>query len=313
MYQQQVSEALDEVQKAVIGKEQVVQKIMCAILAGGHVLMEDIPGVGKTTLALSVAKVLSLDSKRMQFTPDVLPSDIIGFSMYDKMQQKFVYRKGPVMTNLFLADEINRTSSRTQSALLEVMEENCVTVDGVSYPVEQPFFVIATENPVGSAGTQMLPDSQLDRFMIQLRMGYPTLEDEVEIMKSRRQRHEQPLIMPVLSKEDLLEAQKEVEQVYVHDRIYEYVANLVKGTRSHEWTELGVSPRGALATIRMATAWAYIHGNDFVKPSDCREVFHDVAEHRIILNPRARMAHHTAYELVEEVLYKTPTPKAGNP
>lgn len=311
MYQQQVSQALDEVQKAVIGKEQVVRKIMCAILAGGHVLMEDIPGVGKTTLALSMAKVLSLDSKRMQFTPDVLPSDIIGFSMYDKQQQRFVYRKGPVMTNLFLADEINRTSSRTQSALLEVMEENCVTVDGISYPVEQPFFVIATENPVGSAGTQMLPDSQLDRFMIQIHMGYPTLRDEVQIMKSRRQKHEQPSLVPVLSKEDLLEAQKEVEQVYVHDRIYEYIANLVKETRSHEWTELGVSPRGALAAVRMAAAWAYIQGNDFVKPSDCMAVFHDVAEHRVILNAHARMAHHTAYELVEDVLRKIPTPKVG--
>lgn len=311
MYQKQVRAALDEMNKVIIGKQDVVEKIMCAVLAGGHVLMEDIPGVGKTTLALSLAQVLSLDSKRMQFTPDVLPSDIIGFNMYDKKQEKFVYRKGPVMTNLFLADEINRTSSRTQSALLEVMEENYVTVDGVSRPVPQPFVVIATQNPVGSAGTQNLPDSQLDRFMIQVSLGYPKVEDEINIMKLKRQGKRVKELASVLSQSDLLEAQKEVEQVYVHDLIYEYVANLVKATRNHAWTELGISPRGSIALVRMAAAWAYIHENDYVKPTDCVTVFRDVGQHRIILNAKARMAHRTTYEVLEDVLNKTPIPKAG--
>ncbi|MGN0298472.1 MAG: AAA family ATPase [Lachnospiraceae bacterium] len=311
MYQQQIQQALTEIQKNVIGKEKVVEKMLCAILAGGHVLMEDIPGVGKTTLALSLAQVLSLDSKRMQFTPDVLPSDIIGFNMYDKAKEAFVYKKGTIMTNLFLADEINRTSSRTQSALLEVMEENTVTVDGITREVPVPFFVIATQNPIGSAGTQMLPDSQLDRFMIQLSMGYPTLENEIDIMRMRKESRQIQNLEPVLTKKDILQIQNEIEQVYVHDLVYEYAANLSAATRTHEWTELGMSPRGSVALIRMAAAWAYIHGSDFVKPTDCQNVFFDVAQHRIILNAKARIAHHTKKEVLDDILRTVQMPKAG--
>ncbi len=264
---------VQEVQKVIVGKEDVIKNVLMAILAKGHILLEDIPGVGKTTLALAFSKALGMEYKRIQFTPDVIPSDVVGFSIYDKKTDSFVYKEGAVMCNLLLADEINRTSSKTQAALLEVMEEGSVTVDGKTYPVPQPFTVLSTQNPFGSAGTQMLPQSQLDRFMVKLSMGYPDFESQVNILKDRQT--EQPLdsIHEVVSKEEVLNMQQEVIQVTVKENILRYITALVEKTRTHEYISLGVSPRGAFAVNNMAKASAYVKGRDYVVPEDVIEIF----------------------------------------
>ena len=258
-----------EVNKVVLGKGDIVRKVLLAILAQGHVLLEDVPGVGKTTLAKAF-------SKRVQFTSDTLPSDIIGFSVFDKADGKLKYQSGAIMTNLLLADEINRTSSKTQSALLEAMEELQVTVDGVTRPLPKPFIVLATENPVGSAGTQMLPASQLDRFMLQLSMGYPNRASTAALLKDRR--------------------------------IYDYIAELVDLTRSNAYVTLGVSPRGALAVTRAAKANAYLEGRDYVIPDDVCAVFPDVCVHRLILNSKARLQDYTAALILQNVLTSVQKP-----
>ena len=261
-----------EVSKAVLGKPEVVLKIMMAILARGHVLIEDIPGVGKTTLAQAFARAMDLTQNRVQFTPDVLPSDIVGFSLYQKETGKFVYHPGAVMCNLFLADEINRTSARTQSALLEVMEESAVTVDGVTRVLPQPFTVFATENPVGSVGTQMLPESQLDRFMICISMGYPDIRNEIAILKDHRSGSPVDRISPVIQMNDLLTMQEEVDKIFIHDVIYNYIAELIAKTRQHPMLELGVSPRGTIALAGMIKAAAYLAGRNYVVPNDVEKV-----------------------------------------
>ena len=259
---------IDEVSKAIIGKRECIETILAAVLSGGHVLIEDIPGVGKTTLAQAFAIVMGLEQKRIQFTPDVLPSDITGFSMYQKNQEQFVYHPGAVMCNLFLADEINRTSPKTQSALLEAMEENSVTVDGVTYPVPEPFIVIATENPIGYTGTQMLPESQLDRFEVCVVMGYPNEDDEVSILKKQSMRGMLASIRPVIDKRKLLSMQEDVRRIRVDDVIYQYIVRLGAATRDDQYIELGLSPRGTLAMSSMARAHAYIAGRDYVIPKD---------------------------------------------
>ena len=245
---------IDEVEKAVVGKRDVLTKIMTAILAGGHILIEDIPGTGKTTMALAFSKAMGLETRRVQFTPDVLPSDLTGFTVYQKETGKFVYQPGAVMCNLLLADEINRTSPKTQSALLEVMEEQQVTVDGVTRKTGEPFIVIATENPAGSAGTQLLPESQLDRFMICVSMGYPTVEEEMEIMRRSQETDRTAGIIPILDAPALVDMIRETRGVYMHERICRYIAELAKATRENEWTELGLSPRGTVALTAMAKA-----------------------------------------------------------
>lgn len=300
-----------EVSKAVLGKPEVVLKIMMAILARGHVLIEDIPGVGKTTLAQAFARAMDLTQNRVQFTPDVLPSDIVGFSLYQKETGKFVYHPGAVMCNLFLADEINRTSARTQSALLEVMEESAVTVDGVTRVLPQPFTVFATENPVGSVGTQMLPESQLDRFMICISMGYPDIRNEIAILKDHRRGSPVDRISPVIQMNDLLAMQEEVDKIFIHDVIYNYIAELIARTRQHPMLELGVSPRGTIALAGMIKAAAYLAGRNYVVPNDVEKVFLAVNHHRIRLNSKARANHVTAEGVLEEIFagVAKPSPK----
>ena len=280
---------LQQIEKVIVGKNEIVEKVLMAILAGGHVLMEDVPGVGKTTTAMTFAKVLGLDTRRVQFTSDTVPSDIIGYSVYDKQRGDFIYKPGAVMTNLLLADEINRTSSKTQSALLEAMEELHVTVDGRTYPLPDPFVVLATQNPVGSAGTQLLPSSQLDRFMIKISMGYPDFASQVSILRDRHRANPLDQIRPVVSIHELRQLIEEASAVEVQDSIYEYVTRLTQATREHPMMQLGVSPRGALAVCRMAKAYAYLHGRDYLIPEDVAAIFPDVCCHRLVLATKARM------------------------
>ena len=276
---------IEEVNKVIIGKEKVIRKVWMTILSGGHVLLEDVPGVGKTTMALAFSKALGLSYRRIQFTPDVMPSDVIGFYYYNKESGKFEYRQGAVMTNLLLADEINRTSSRTQSALLEVMEEGQVTVDGVTRNIQEPFFVIATQNPLGSAGTQMLPESQMDRFMVLLSMGYPTIKEEMILMSQRK----------------VSDPLDDVNEVKVSSLIYQYIAMLSDATRRHDMIQLGVSPRGSLALCRMAKASAFLAGRDYVVPEDVQDVVKDVFRHRLVLKSRARLSRKDVDKIMDEI------------
>ena len=302
---------LEQVNSVIIGKEAVTEKVLMAVLAQGHVLLEDVPGVGKTTMALAFARTLGLDSRRVQFTSDTMPSDIIGFSLYNKETGRFDYKSGAVMTNLLLADEINRTSSKTQSALLEAMEEYQVTVDGHTYPLPKPFVVLATQNPVGSAGTQLLPSSQLDRFMIRTTMGYPDRQSQVDILRERH--HENPLdrLQGVVTCEKLLELIESAKQVHIADAVYDYIVDLVDATRSSELVELGVSPRGALALCRMAKAHAFVRGGDFVTPEDVYQVFDDVCAHRLVLSAKARLGKITAREITEQLRQQVPVPQVA--
>lgn len=302
---------IEEVKKAVIGKDECVKKILAAILAGGHILIEDIPGVGKTTMAVAFAKSMTLIQNRVQFTPDVLPVDITGFSMYDKKSGEFYYEPGAVMCNLLLADEINRTSPKTQSALLEVMEEGTVTIDKVTREVPHPFIVIATENPIGSAGTQMLPEAQLDRFFICITIGYPDMAQEIEIVKGNQRGNITDSIRPILRADQLVLLQKEVENIYIHDVIYSYIGELVTETRKHPMIELGISPRGTVALAKMTKAIAYLNGRNYCVPKDVQEIFENVARHRIQLNAKARLNRVKVQEIIEEILngVQAPNPK----
>ena len=310
---EKIPEILRQIETVVVGKNEIVEKILMAILAGGHVLMEDVPGVGKTTTAMTFAKVLGLDTKRVQFTSDTVPSDIIGYSVYDKESGGFVYKPGAVMTNLLLADEINRTSSKTQSALLEAMEERHVSVDGKTYPLPTPFVVLATQNPTGSAGTTMLPNSQLDRFLIKISMGYPDLKSQISILQDRHTTDPLEKAQPVLNKEQLQELIAQTTAVHVAEPIYAYIANLAQATREHAAVQLGVSPRGALAVCRMAKAYAFVNGRDYVVPEDVAAIFPDVAAHRLMLNAKARMMELDAGQITQEILKQVtmPTVKTG--
>lgn len=293
---------MDEVKKVVKGKDDCIRKAFAAILAGGHILIEDVPGVGKTTLAMAFSKTMKLDNHRVQFTPDVLPADILGFSMYNKETGKFSYHPGAVVCNLFLADEINRTSPKTQSALLEVMEEGMVTVDGVSRAVPSPFIVIATQNPKGSAGTQLLPESQLDRFMICISMGYPDMESEIEIAKGKTKAIDYDQIYPVMDAQGLESLKRVVEEVFVHDNIYKYMVKLVDATRKNDYIELGISPRGLIALARMTKATAFLNHRNYVVPEDVEDVFLDVTRHRILLNTKARVTRVSGEAVLQKIL-----------
>lgn len=306
---EKIPEILRQIETVVVGKNEIVEKILMAILAGGHVLMEDVPGVGKTTTAMTFAKVLGLDTKRVQFTSDTVPSDIIGYSVYDKESGSFVYKPGAVMTNLLLADEINRTSSKTQSALLEAMEEYHVTVDGQTYPLPEPFVVLATQNPVGSAGTQLLPAAQLDRFLIRTSMGYPDAKSQIDILKERH--HENPLdkLTAAVSREQLLGLMNDARQVHIADPVYAYVVDLVTATRENEFIELGVSPRGALALCRMAKSCAFVRGRDYVIPEDVAAVFDDVCCHRLVLSAKARLHRLSAADVTAEIVKTVKMPQ----
>ena len=312
-YHQKIQQVLEEIEKVVIGKNEILEKIFMAILASGHVLMEDVPGVGKTTTAMAFARVLGLETRRVQFTSDTVPSDILGFSIYDKKEERFVYKPGAIMTNLLLADEINRTSSKTQSALLEAMEERHVSVDGKTYPLPTPFVVLATQNPTGSAGTTMLPNSQLDRFLIKISMGYPDLKSQISILQDRHTTDPLEKAQPVLNKEQLQELIAQTTAVHVAEPIYAYIANLAQATREHAAVQLGVSPRGALAVCRMAKAYAFVNGRDYIVPEDVAAIFPDVAAHRLMLNAKARMMELDAGQITQEILKQVtmPTVKTG--
>ena len=280
-------EIIEEIKKVIHGKDEIIKLTLSAILAGGHILLEDIPGVGKTTMAVAFSRTMNLDYKRMQFTPDVLPSDLVGFNMYDKSLGEFRFQPGAVYTNLFLADEINRTSPKTQSALLEVMEEKKASIEGVTRELEAPFFVIATQNPFGSSGTQRLPESQLDRFMICLSIGYPDSTNAVMILKGNSAK-DLNTVNKILEKEELIQLQTQAENVHVEDVLYEYIVALTEQTRNSEIYELGLSPRGSLALLRMSKAYALIRGRDYLTPDDVLDTFLPVSIHRVKLSSKAK-------------------------
>lgn len=307
--QAKINEILNEVQKVILGKKEVVEKVLMAVLADGHILLDDVPGVGKTTLAVALSKALGLQYQRIQFTPDVLPSDIVGFSIYDKPTGAFKYMPGSVTrANLLLADEINRTSSKTQSALLEAMEERQVTVDGQVHPLQKPFLVIATENHVGAAGTQLLPHAQLDRFLVRLTIGYPDFEAQMNIIRDRQTSNPMNGVRQVAACEDILTMQQAAAAVTMKDEIVAYITRLAIASREHPMVELGISPRGAIAVSRMARACAYLNGRDYVIPEDVRSVFVDVCAHRLLLSQKAKAARLTAQAVLERIMKETKEP-----
>lgn len=310
----EIQEKIDILQKEVStvikGKDEVIRKVIMAILASGHVLLEDVPGLGKTTLAKAFSKALGFANKRIQFTPDTMPSDIVGMSIYNEQTNAFEYVEGAAVNcNLLLGDEINRTSSKTQSALLEAMAEGCVTVDGVTHQLLEPFVVMATQNPVTSGGTQALPDSQLDRFMICLSMGYPDAESQLAILKNVSDRDLIEKVQPVMTIEDVKQAKSYVKNMQVNDEILRYIICLCEKTREHEHVELGISPRGVGALAEMAKAFALCEGRTYVVPKDVLAIFPDVCAHRLILNTKARRENVTAYEILEEIAQQVEKPK----
>lgn len=307
-YAQQI---MGEVRKAVVGKDRVLLWSLATILARGHILLEDIPGVGKTTLALAFSRALGLTYGRVQFTPDVLPSDVTGYSVYNKETGSMTYQPGAVLCNLFLADELNRATSRTQSALLEAMEEGQVTVDGQTHPIPQPFTVIATQNPVGAAGTQLLPDSQMDRFTIRLSMGYPSPKDERDIILRRQEGNPLLQIRPVLSLGQLTELQDQAAGVYIQAELVDYVVRLAGATRSHPAILRGASPRATLSVTAMAKSIAFLNGRDYVIPSDIQTVFCETVAHRLLLEPSAEARGRTARDILEEILKAAAAPKVS--
>ncbi len=274
---------LSNIGKVIIGKDEVVTLLLTALLAEGHVLLEDVPGTGKTKVAKTLAKSLDVDFSRIQFTPDLLPGDITGLTIYDQKQGEFVLRKGPAFTNILLADEINRATPRTQAGLLECMEERQITIDGETYPAGRPFFVIATQNPVETAGTFPLPEAQMDRFMMKLCMGLPTKEEECQIME--RYMKDEPLLclQPVMTPEDLEAAKREINEIYVHKCVMEYMVDIVSATRTGENVLMGVSPRGTLAFLRCVKAYAYLQGRTFATPDDVKALAVPVLAHRTVM------------------------------
>ena len=300
---------MNQVRKVVVGKDNVLLWVLAAILAKGHILLEDIPGVGKTTMALSFSKVLNLEYSRVQFTPDVLPSDVTGYSIPDQRTGEMVYQKGAVICNLFLADELNRATSRTQSALLEAMEEGQVTVDGVSHHLPEPFVVIATQNPTGAAGTQLLPDSQMDRFTIRLSLGYPSPKDEISMVLNRQDGNPLHKLSALMTRENLVAIQNEVENTYIKDSVVKYIVDLITATRNNEDILRGASPRATLAVTAMAKAVAQLRGRDYVLPSDVREVFIWTIAHRLVLSPKAEGQGKTAEQILTEIISQVPAPR----
>ena len=298
---------LNQVRQVVIGKNNVLTWVYAAILAKGHILMEDIPGVGKTTMALAFARTLGLKDSRVQFTPDVLPSDVTGYTILDKNTSEMIYKPGAVLCNLFLADELNRATSRTQSALLEAMEEGQVTVDGISHKLPQPFIVIATQNPTGAAGTQPLPDSQTDRFMIQLKLGYPEIADEIAMVNSRKDGNPLDRLSAITTPQELMAMQEQVSQTYLSQEIVAYIVNLIQATRTHPFVERGASPRATLAVVAMSKSLARLHGRDYVVPDDVRAAFAQTVAHRIELNDRAREC--SVEQVLQAILHAIPAPK----
>ena len=312
--QRQVNEfahrILGQVRKVVSGKDPALLWVLATILAGGHILLEDIPGVGKTTMAVSFSKVLGLSYNRVQFTPDVLPSDVTGYSVPDPATGTMKYQPGAVLCNLFLADELNRATSRTQSALLEAMEEGQVTVDGVSHPLPRPFIVIATQNPTGAAGTQMLPDSQMDRFTIRMSLGYPDADSEVAMVMRRQGGNPMEKLQSLMAAEDLAVLQEEVASTFVHESVVRYIVALITATRENEYLLRGASPRATLSVTAMAKAVARLRDRDYVTPRDVQEVFLRTIGHRVLLSGLAENEGITVETVLEKILQEIPAPKA---
>ena len=304
-------EVIEQVNRYVLGKKPEVREIMIAILAGGHVLLEDMPGVGKTTMAVAFSKSMGLECRRVQFTPDVMPSDLTGFSIYQREKGEFVYQKGSLFCNLLLADELNRASPKTQSALLEAMEERTVSVEGITRALPSPFFVIATQNPYGGAGTNYLPEAQVDRFMVSMSLGYPDFESELLMAKSIEQRQSISNLGPAADETLLMEMQRDVGRVFVSEAIYQYLLELVTKTRDHPYLERGASPRATIALVKTAKADAWLKGRDFVIPADVTEQYRYVIGHRIALNTAARMERKGRDEIGEEILKSVEKPPMG--
>ena len=302
---------IEMVANAIIGKDTEILQVFLAILARGHILLEDIPGVGKTTLALAFSKALSLHYNRMQFTPDVLPSDVTGFSIFNKNTGQMEYSPGAVICNLFLADELNRATSRTQSALLEAMEEGQVTVDGISHPIPEPFVVIATQNPVGAAGTQLLPDSQMDRFMVRLSLGFPAHDDEVALLKRKQEMNLLDQVTTVIGAAGLERMRAEVDSVHIHPDIYDYIVSLVGATRNHPSVLSGASPRASIALAAISKALAYLQGRDYVVPKDLAPLMHITVAHRLLLRPGAENEGITAQQVLDSVLKSIRAPQVS--
>ncbi|MBD8026358.1 MoxR family ATPase [Ureibacillus sp. Re31] len=304
----QVEAIIENIEKVMIGKREVAELSIVALLSGGHVLLEDVPGVGKTMMVKALAKSVSADFKRIQFTPDLLPSDVIGVSIYNPKSLQFEFRPGPIMGNIILADEINRTSPKTQSALLESMEEASVTIDGETLQIKKPFFVMATQNPIEYEGTYPLPEAQLDRFLLKIQMGYPTAQEEVEVL--RRTANSEPIahLTPVITLEELLALQEEVRNVYVEDSVKSYIVQLARATRNVSEIYLGVSPRASVALMKASQAYAKIQDRDYVKPDDVQYLAPFVFGHRIILKPEARYEGVTTEGVIQRIVDKSVIP-----
>ena len=300
---------LSQIRQVVVGKDHVLVWALAAILAKGHILIEDIPGVGKTTMALAFSKTLELEYGRVQFTPDVLPSDVTGYSVLDQKTGEMTYKKGAVLCNLFLADELNRATSRTQSALLEAMEEGQVTVDGISYPVPKPFTVIATQNPTGAAGTQLLPDSQMDRFMLRLSLGYPSAKDELAMLMGRQQGNPLHALKPIMDRENLCSLQDIVENSHAGEVVAGYAVALIQATRRHPLLQRGASPRATLALIALSKAIAQLRGRDYVLPEDVQECFPRCIAHRVQLSAAAQSQNLAAEDVLQQVMNTVAPPK----
>ena len=303
------NKVINEVEKAIVGKSKLIEKVMAAALSGGHVLLEDFPGLGKTLLAKSFAISLGLDFKRIQFTPDLLPSDITGGYIYNRSKNEFELRKGPIFANIILADEINRASPKTQSALLEAMEEGQVTLEGKTMKLPQPFMVIATQNPIEYEGTFPLPEAQLDRFIVKLAVGYPSTEEEREILRKRRQRGKDEVELNKVTKaKELLEMRAAVEKVYIDPDVEQYIINLVRRTRNDGQVAVGASPRGSLALLKLTRAWAALNGRDYVLPDDVKTFADPVLVHRLILKPDLWLKKNASSEVIAGILNSVPVP-----
>lgn len=301
----------DEVEKVIVGKREVVTMLLIALLSGGHVLVEDVPGVGKTTLATALGKATGLVSRRAQFTPDVMASDITGFTMFNKEANRFEYRQGLVMTNILLADEINRAAPKTQSALLEAMEEQTVTVDGVTHKLPQPFMVIATQNELGYVGTFPLPEAQLDRFMMKISMGYPTLEQEISIISSRQTSDPLEQVLPICTKEEIISAMETVREINIEPSVYRYIVELVAASRNHAAVQLGASPRASIALMRAAQSYAFLNNRAYVVPEDALRMTPYILPHRIRLTQDAKMKHIDVMDVLREIVKSVKPPFSG--
>ena len=306
---QLAASVVNEVKKAVVGKDEMLIKALLAILSRGHILLEDIPGVGKTTMALAISRALGLSYRRVQFTPDVMPSDLTGFSLYNKETRQLEYQPGALLCNLFLADELNRATSRTQSALLEAMEEGQVTVDGVTHAIPDPFLVIATQNPVGASGTQLLPDSQLDRFALRLSLGYPSAQDEVELLRRKQKGEGLSQVRQVMDHRQLAYLRELVDQVFIDEEVLAYIVRLIRSTREHPQLLQGASPRASIAVAALSRATAFLRGRDFVIPEDVQYIWTDAVAHRLLLPAGAVGGAERLRQIAGEVMNRVHPPR----